>query len=92
MNRRDILKLALAAIPCQALEAAPRLEIGELDPDARYMVVVNPGPDAPADDWRWRREISEEIRDCWQAAGFERGDVGILFLRGYGIEVRRVTS
>ena len=89
MNRRALFKL-IPALACTRLVQAPRLQIGELDPDARYMVVVTPDADAPADDWRWRQQIAEEIRDCFQAAGFERGDVGILILHGYDVAIQEI--
>ena len=63
----------------------------QLDPDSRYMVVVRPllGDTLP-DDWRARLEIEEQIRDCFQGAGFERGDVGVLFVDGFEIEIIEV--
>ena len=93
MNRRQFFQF-IPALPqtCQQIIQEYQIDIGELDPNARYMVLVRPDQGQNFDDWRKRMEITEEIRDCFQDAGFERGDVGILFLRGYGIEIVEVVT
>ncbi len=63
----------------------------QLDPASRYMVIVRPLLDGTlSDDWRARLEIESQIRDCFQGAGFERGDVGVLFVDGFEIEIIQV--
>ena len=91
MNRRQLLKLA-AALPV----ACPNVsgydtETRQIDPDGRYMVFVRalPGRELP-DDWRERRNIEDEIVDCFESGGIARENVGVLFLDGFGIEIVKV--
>jgi len=88
MNRRQLLKL-IAILPqtCQQLAQKYNLQVTELDLDSRYMVIVSPDNEYQAEDWRWRANITEEIRDCFESAGMVRGEVGVLILRQYGIEI-----
>lgn len=84
---------ALVSTPEDASAQPTPCDIGctQLDPASRYMIVVRPLPgDTLPDDWRVRLEIESEIRDCFQGAGFERGDVGVLFLDGFEIEIIQV--
>ena len=91
MNRRQLLKLALALPVACPNVSGYQTETRQLDPTSKYTVFVRalPGHELP-DDWRKLRQIEDEIVDCFEAGGVARGSVGVLFMDGFGVEVVKV--
>jgi hypothetical protein len=87
-----ILLIGLAVFQNASAQSLPcDIECAQLDFTNHYMVIVRPPPgETFPDDWRARLEIESQIKDCFEAAGFERGDIGVLFLDGFDIEIIQV--
>lgn len=88
MKRRDFLKLG-SILPAAALSDFD-IDVGELDPTKKYLIVVRVDDDHELlpDD---KDKLEQEIERAFDQIGIDDQDIGIIILEGLSMEIMEVS-